>query len=375
MGQHCPTCTCGNCKPQKQTTWNKGDSLDKYPGDRRFHTNYSKVESDNKRQTYYIDQRRENPAPTPESFPTPQQKRQIIDICKKDKSNFEICGLILDDGRVIQLPNISHKDKRHTFLLDYRRYPNAVAIWHRHLAENGHSGDVSGGDIALAKEAGLSMLMVYDEGIDSMPYEKYTWGEFHPKGKPQVKYSSQLPQQNNHSLTPQQKQQIINICKRNKNREEIGGVITFRGEVIQLPNQAKNKRDHFQFKWNGLDAVAIWHEHLAENGHAKELSASDIAAADQSGLSMYACYSGDWSFAEYHPNGQPNQTPVRNYTVSFACPTAYQIMKKQKEAVEWIQEDNKKLQQAVAAATQEIQAKQRELLQIATRTLTTGGGR
>lgn len=177
-----------------------------------------------------------------------------------------------------------------------------------------------------------------------------------------------------HTLTPQQQQRIIQICKQNKAKEEIGGVITSRGEVIQLPNQAKNKHDHFQFKWNGLDAVAIWHEHLAENGHAKGLSGNDIAAANQSGLSMYACYSGDWSFVEYHPNGTPNRTPRRDYEIQFSCPSNQKlndIYKAREKAIGYIKEDNDRYQKAVIAANETIKGKQQQAISLATQTLTT----
>lgn len=177
-----------------------------------------------------------------------------------------------------------------------------------------------------------------------------------------------------HTLTPAQQQQIIKICKQNKTREEIGGIITSNGRVVQLPNQAKNKRDHFQFKWNGLDAVAIWHEHLAENGHAKELSGDDIAAANQSGLSMYACYSGDWSFVEYHPNGTPNRTPRRDYEIQFSCPSNQKlndIYKARERAIGYIKEDNDRYRKAVIAANKTIKGKQQQAISLATQTLTT----
>ena len=375
--KHCPTCTCGNCKSQEQTIWQRGkDSLDSYPGlHKPAAKNISKVTRNQVAETYYIDRtsQSDRPSPSPAQFPSPQQKKQIIDICKRDKGREEICGVIDRQGRVHQLPNISHKDKKNTFNLDYKsKGIDAVAIWHRHLAANGHSGDVSGGDVEMAKERGVSMLMVYDEGRDDMPYEQYTWGEFHPKGIPQFVQSQSQAQTptHPHSLTPQQKQQIINFCKWN-NREEIGGIITSQGEVIQLPNLAKDKRSHFQFTWNGRDSVAIWHQHCKNLNHSNELSQPDIDAANQSGLSMYMVYNPDWTFREYHPNGTPNTIPKRNYSVSFACPTAAQIMRQQKQAVQWIQEDNNKLKQVVTSAVGEIQEKQRQVIATVTKALTT----
>lgn len=170
-----------------------------------------------------------------------------------------------------------------------------------------------------------------------------------------------------HLLTSQQKQQIINICKKYP-LQEVGGIIDSKGRVIQLPNLAQDKRNHFAFRWNGQDAVAIWHQHCQKLGHSPELSPDDIAAANQSGLSMYAIYNPTWQIAEYHP---ANRKIQRNYSVSFTCPTAQQLMQQQKQAVEWMQQDNQRLRQKITEAGNEIKAKQQEVLATVTRTLTT----
>lgn len=187
------------------------------------------------------------------------------------------------------------------------------------------------------------------------------------------------PRKQRSGLTSKQKQQIINICKRNPQSEEIGGLILEDGTITQEVNHAGDRRNTFQFTWDGKPAVGIWHRHLKKLGHSEELSQPDIDCANQSGLSMYMVYdAGDssapyssYKWAEYHPNGTPNEAPVRNYNAIFSCPTKEQLEKIIKESNQRIDRANQKYKEAVAAANVQIQKQQQKVRTTIDRTILT----
>ncbi|MFB2832954.1 hypothetical protein [Floridanema evergladense] len=191
------------------------------------------------------------------------------------------------------------------------------------------------------------------------------------------------------TLTPDQRQQIIKICQQNPQDEEIGGFLEVMPDgstrITQEPNLAPKNERHNSFGFS-IDpskrkVIGVWHRHVRRMGHDRKLSIPDIDAAKRTGLSSYVVWDvGEkgkripdeaYQWDEFHPNGTPNQTPTRAYKISFTCPTAEQIMQKQKEGVGWIQEDNQKLKQKIEEADKEIKAKQREVMVVATRSLTT----
>jgi len=374
--KHCPTCTCGNCKSQEQTIWQRGkDSLDSYPGlHKPAAKNISKVTRNQSAETYYIDRTSQGNRlpPAPVQFPSPQQKKQIIDICKRDKSNQEICGVIDRQGRVHQLPNISHKDKRNTFNLDYKsKGIDAIAIWHRHLAANGHSGDVSGGDVEMAKERGVSMLMVYDEGRDDMPYEQYTWGEFHPKGIPQIRAKTSTPSTPSHPPALQSQPQslrerIIEAAKHANRKSAVGGLVLANGEVTLERNLTPKNPASFRFKWRDKPAVGFWHLHQEREGHPQQIGQEDIRVAQESGLSCYMVFQGkhrdDYQVSEYHPRGTPTTYPRLHYDICFSCPTDGQLEEIIQESNACIKEENQRYRKEVSLAYQEAQQLQQQTL-------------
>lgn len=307
MGQHCPTCTCGNCANSKRIIWERGrDSADKYPGSHKpAAKNISKVAREGG-DTYYVDLGRQEQQPRP----TQEPKREQEPIKRSPNPNSR--------------PGAP-------------RQPNQV------------------------------------------PALKVSNNVCPTSGKPPT-------------LTPEQRQQIIRICQQNPQDEEIGGFIEQMPDgsvrITQEPNIAPPNERHNSFGFSidsrRREVIGVWHRHVKRLGHDHRLSGPDIDAARRTGLSSYVVWDvgekGEkgkklpddaYLWDEYHPNGAPNTTPTRSYSISFTCPTAEQIMQKQKEAVGYIEADNKKLQQAVAQAAKEIQDKQREVLAVATKTLAT----
>lgn len=103
---------------------------------------------------------------------TPRQIDAIKSICKRQKNQLEIGGIILKDGTVKQLPNIA-KNQRDRFEFKWGDEA-AIAIWHRHLEH--HEPFLSDDDIKAAQTSGLSVYM-YHESED-------IFDEYHPHGTP-----------------------------------------------------------------------------------------------------------------------------------------------------------------------------------------------
>lgn len=201
----------------------------------------------------------------------------------------------------------------------------------------------------------------YDEELESH------WDEAPQTPNKNSKKRDRSPQKT--GLTPKQKREIIDICKRNKQQEEIGGLILADGTITQETNLARNKRSTFQFKWNGKPAIGIWHRHLKKLNHDPKLSPDDIRAAKESGLSMYMVYdigelNADYSqykWDEYHPNGTPNAKPIRNYQIQFVCPTGQQYLEEIDRFNRYIKEENEDYARKVEITRKRVAQKQAEV--------------
>lgn len=383
MGLHCPTCSCSQCQIQENRYSEISGPVtyvdrngNRYQ-DGKYVGHQSEIDTSND----WINERNISDRP---------QQEKII--WRKGQPNYP--GQTYEGSKVIS--HVTQQGNSQTFYVDrslppqnirgfqqtYHRDPNQQ--WERmpdsplpEEMQRQVNRQIHGLAKDLGKQYGVQNVQVHQAFI--------TPDQFTPEQQQQIRHyqqqvaSRQQPKHDIPALTEQQKRQIIDICKQDKSGFEIGGIITDKGKVLQLPNIAPNKKNSFAFHWKNQPAVAIWHRHLKQNQHDDRLSPQDIAAADKSGLSMYMVYDEgnrnasyqSYRWAEYHPGGTPNLKPVRNYSVSFTCPTAQQLMQQQKQAVEWMAEDNQRLRQKITEATQEIKAKQQEVLATATRTLTT----
>ena len=416
MGMHCPTCSCSQCQIQENRYSEISGPVTYVDrnGNRYQNGRYVGHQSEIDTSNDWINERNIPDRPQQKNWCTPDQlSEQDKIIWRKNEPNYP--GSSWEGSQSIS--HVTQQGNSQTFYVDRSPHPQGIQgfqqTYHRdpnqqwermpdsplpEEAQRQVSRQMHGLAEQLGKQYGAQNVQVHQAFIQPHQLTPELISKLPPEQQQQIRQYQQQPilqqpkqgfwdrlkngkqpSQTGNTLTEQQKRQIIDICKRDKSGFEIGGIITDKGQVIQLPNIAPDKKNSFAFHWKNQPAVAIWHRHLKQNHHDDRLSPQDIAAADKSGLSMYMVYDEgtrsasyqSYRWAEYHPGGSPNLKPVRNYSVSFICPTAQQLMQQQKQAVEWIQQDNQRLRQKITEATQEIKAKQQEVLATATRTLTT----